>query len=86
MRGTAGRGSQLCHFPAHASWIEETSCSSLKLDRQHSRAEVLAGGCQVTFQRPVEVGDLLQLRCHIMHTDTRHDLGKVRHVLYQCSG
>ena len=40
----------------------------------------------MTFQRPVEVGDLLQLRCHIMHTDTRHDLGKVRHMLYSCSG
>ena len=38
----------------------------------------VARACQVTFQRPVEVGDLLQLRCHIMHTDTRHDLGKVR--------
>ena len=33
---------------------------------------------QVTFQRPVEVGDLLQLRCHVLHTDTRHDLGQVR--------
>ncbi len=33
---------------------------------------------QVTFQRPVEVGDLLQLRCHVLHTDARHDLGRVR--------
>ena len=33
---------------------------------------------QVTFQRPVEVGDLLQLRCHVLHTNTRHDLGQVR--------
>ncbi|KAK9841013.1 hypothetical protein WJX81_005413 [Elliptochloris bilobata] len=30
---------------------------------------------EVTFQRPVEVGDLLQLRCNVMHTDARHDLG-----------
>ena len=46
----------------------------------------MLAGAQVTFQRPVEVGDLLQLRCHIMHTDTRHDLGKVRHLPYQCHG
>lgn len=43
-----------------------------------SEADMLPLCAQVTFQRPVEVGDLLQLRCHVLHTDARHDLGRVR--------
>ena len=58
---------------------EETLSSLFQKRFAQPGAKCWACTRQVTFQRPVEVGDLLQLRCHIMHTDTRHDLGKVDH-------
>ena len=76
MEGTASR--DRCLWALSSSCMRDVGSLAHELD---GRSQVLAGACQVTFQRPVEVGDLLQLRCHIMHTDTRHDLGKVCHML-----